>query len=147
MHKRKAILWVVTSILVIPMLFVAGIYITHPRNEDQFMAAMQRADYPHDWLTFVADQDESFFLHEGDRACHWLRHQSFAGLRKAEDLTMQARMDQYLDETSNVDGAWELSDTIFAGRRLVAASAWNNLCGATMIVHRPYTPFSDPENE
>ena len=59
---RKAILWTVTSLLVLPMLFVAGIYITHPRNEDRFMAAMDRADYPDDWLAFVAERGEAFFL-------------------------------------------------------------------------------------
>ena len=55
-------------------------------------------------------------------------------------------MDQYLDQTANVDSAWELDDTVFAGRRLVAASAWSHLCSATLIVHRPYHPFGDPNN-
>jgi hypothetical protein len=128
------------------MLFVAGIYITHPRDEDQFMAAMQRADYPQDWLEFVSERDDSFFLHEGDRACQWLREQSIPAFRQAESLSLQARMTRYLDETSNVDGAWELDETVFAGRRLVAAAAWNNLCAATLIVHRQYDPFGDPSN-
>lgn len=126
------------------MLFVAGIYITHPRNEDRFIAAMDRSDYPQDWLTFVNERDDAFFLREGDRACSWLAAQSIAGLRSGDSYTLQSRMNEYLDETSNVDGAWELNDTVFAGRRLVAASAWNNLCGATLIVHRPYEPFGDP---
>ena len=53
-------------------------------------------------------------------------------------------MNRYLDETSNVNAAWELTETTFAGRRLVAAAAWNYLCAATMIVHQPYNPFGDP---
>jgi hypothetical protein len=144
MRSRKTILWVVTSLLVLPMLFVAGIYITHPRSEDQFLASMQRADYPQEWLEFVSDRDDEFFLHEGDRACHWLREQSIAGLRTGNSVSLRALMDEYLDVTANVDSAWELDETVFAGRRLVAASAWSNLCGATLIVHRPYHPFGNP---
>lgn len=144
MRSRKTILWVVTSLVVLPMLFVAGIYITHPRDEDRFLAAMDRSDYPEDWLKFVNERDKSFFLHEGDRACRWLSKQSIAGLNKGESYTLQARMNRYLDETSNVNSAWELNETVFAGRRLVAGAAWNYLCGATMIVHQPYNPFSDP---
>ena len=147
MRSRKTILWIVTSLLVLPMLFVAGIYITHPRSEDEFMASMQRADYPQEWLEFVSDRDESFFLHEGDRACHWLRQQSIAGMRTSHSYTLKARMDEYLDETANVDSAWELDETVFAGRRLVAAAAWNHLCGATLIVHRPYYVLGDPNND
>lgn len=144
MRSRKTLLWIVTAMIVLPMLFVAGIYITHPRNEGRFMAAMERSDFPHDWQTFVDERDEAFFLHEGDRACSWLAAQSIAGLRGGDSYTLQARMNQYLDQTSNVNSAWELDDTEFAGRRLVAASAWNNLCGATLIVHQPYHPLGEP---
>lgn len=121
------------------MLFVAGIYITHPRNEDRFLAAVDRSDYPHDWQKFVAARDQSFFLHEGDRACDWLAAQSIAGFHGGDSYSLHARMSRYLDETSNVDSAWELSGTVFAGRRLVAGAAWNYLCGATMVVHQRYT--------
>lgn len=141
---RKAILWTVTSLLVLPMLFVAGIYITHPRNEGRFMAAMERADFPDDWQAFVADRGEDFLLTEGDRACDWLSDQSFALLNGSDSVSLQNRMNRYLDETSNVNAAWVLSETTFDGRRLAAAAGWNYLCEATLLVHQPYNVFGDP---
>jgi len=142
-RHRKAILWTVTTLLVLPMLFVAGLYITHPRDEDQFMAAMSRSDYPEDWQKFVAEQGEAFFLAEGDRACRWLSDQSVAGFSTSDAASLHARMDRYLDETSNVDPAWKLPHTNFNGRRLVASAGWNNLCEATLLVHQPYNPWRD----
>lgn len=146
-EHRKAILWTVTTLLVLPMLFVAGLYITHPRDEDQFMAAMNRSDFPDDWQAFVDDQGEAFFLDEGDRACRWLSDQSVAGLSGNDSVSLHNRMDRYLDETSNVDPAWELPNTDFEGRRLVAAAGWNNLCEATLLVHQPYNPWNDPAGD
>jgi hypothetical protein len=56
-------------------------------------------------------------------------------------------MDRYLDETSNVDPAWELPHTDFEGRRLAAAAGWTHLCEATMLVHQPYNPWADTDGD
>ena len=77
---------------------------------------------PDDWLAFVPTAVRTFFLHEGDRACHWLGEPVVRRPERAATRHPAGRMNRYLDETSNVDSAWELGDTVFAGRRLVAAA-------------------------
>jgi hypothetical protein len=130
----------VLGILAIPFVFVAGIYATHPRNEGRFIAQLNNTDFPHVWNSFLADHDNAFFLKEGDRACAWLRQQPIAFVRTSSKYQLGNVMDRYLAQTKQ-DVDWDMGSTDFAARRVVAVSAWNNLCEGTLLLHQPYTPW------
>lgn len=139
MRARWIAVWVVAAIVVLPMLFVAGIYVTHPRNEGQFIGQLHKSTLPPVWTSFVEDHDDKFLIDEGDRACKWLSDQPIAFLSSAQKYELAHVMDRYLAETKQ-DPDWDMGSD-FAARRLVAAAAWNDLCQATMLIHRPYHPF------
>ena len=131
---------VVIGIVALPMVFVAGIYVTHPRNEGRFLAQLSNSAFPRVWTTFLSDHDNAFFVKEGDRACTWLAAQPMAWVRNAPKYQLQNVMDRYLAETKQ-DTDWDMGATDFAARRVVATSAWNNLCEATLLIHQPFTPW------
>jgi hypothetical protein len=142
MRARWIAVWAVAAAVLLPMVFVAGIYVTHPRNESGFIGQLHSASLPDVWITFVDDHDDTFLIEEGDRACRWLSAQPLPFMSSANKYELENMMDRYLAETKE-DPDWDMRGANFAGRRVVAASAWNHLCQATMLIHRPYHPFGD----
>ena len=147
MHVRRAAIAVLAAILVLPAAFIAGIYVFHPRSEAGFMAQLQRGDLPKEWAAFVDDHDQKFFVTEGDRACNWLSAQPVALMRTDPRYEPSALMERYLATTGEASAEWNEEESDVPARRMVATSAWNHLCEATLLIHRPYHPFGDPGDE
>jgi hypothetical protein len=139
-RSRWIALLVVIAVVLIPVVFVAGIYATHPRNQNRFMAQLSNEAFPRAWSTFMSEHDENFFVKEGDRACSFLSQQPIAGIRQSRSYQLSSLMDRYLAETKE-DSDWSMGATDFSPRRVVATSAWNNLCQATLLIHQPYRPW------
>jgi hypothetical protein len=139
MRARWIVTWVVAALVLLPVAFVAGIFVTHPRDEAQFIGELNNASFPQVWTSFVDSHDADFLIYEGDRACTWLSSQPYGLLRSAQKYQLTDVLDRYLAETKQ-DDEWTIGDN-FAGRRVVATSAWNHLCAATRLVHQPYRPF------
>jgi hypothetical protein len=129
--------------VLLPLVFVAGIYATHPRSENAFIGELHDSSFPRVWAAFVDQHDDDFLITEGDRACNWLSAQPMALTRSSSRYEMGNVMDRYLTETQE-DPDWQFGD--FAARRVVAAAAWNHLCEATLLMHRPYHPFGGDGN-
>lgn len=147
MRARRIAIVVLAAILVLPAAFVAGIYVFHPRNEAGFMAEISRPDLPRAWSAFLDEHDKRFFVVEGDRACDWLSEQPVALMRSDPRYEPSALLDRYLAMTGDASGEWNTADGIVPARRMVATSAWNHLCQATLILHRPYHPFGSPNGD
>lgn len=141
MRARWIIAGVVAAVVLLPMVFVAGIYVTHPRKEGQFIGELHNSSLPDVWTSFVGDHDDKFLIEEGDRACHWLSDQPYALFSNASRYQLASLMERYLAETQEAPD-WDF-DGHFSPRRLVAAAAWSHLCEATVLVHRTYRPFAE----
>jgi hypothetical protein len=139
MRARWIIAGALAAVVLLPLVFVAGIYATHPRDESAFVGTLHNASFPDVWTTFVDAHDDKFLITEGDRACEWLKAQPMALTRTSPRFEMANVLDRYLTETQE-NRDWIVGEG-FAARRLVAVAAWNNLCEATLLMHRPYRPF------
>ena len=138
MRARWIIAGVVAAIVLLPMVFVAGIYVLHPRSENQFIGELHNDTFPEVWTSFVAQHDDEFLIDEGNRACSWLSAQPYPLFSNSSRYQLASLMERYLAETRESPG-WDLQGR-FAPRRLVAAAAWSHLCEATVLVHRPLRP-------
>jgi hypothetical protein len=143
MRARWIVAGVVAAIVLLPMVFVAGIFVLHPRSENQFIGELHNDTLPEVWTSFVDQHDEGFLIDEGDRACRWLSDQPFALFSNARRYQLASLMERYLAETQE-DPGWDF-DGRFSPRRLVAAAAWSHLCEATVLVHRPIHPWGNSD--
>lgn len=141
MRARWIIAGAAAALVLLPLVFIGGVYATHPRNEGQFIAELGNQELPVVWTSFADDHSPKFMLTEGDRACAWLSAQPMALFRQSERYQLATLMERYLAETAG-DPEWNFHGQ-FPARRLVAAAAWSHLCQATLIMHEPHNPFGD----
>ena len=140
MRKAGVVAVVVAAAVVLsPAVAVAGVHVTHPRDEaaflDYFDGHLSGEDTP---PTPMPSTDA--LLEQGDRACAWLATQPWAMLRTDEKFRFAAMADQYLDQMS------PHSDRVgpFPTQYDVAGAAWTYLCPATRYLQKPHYVFNQP---
>lgn len=116
---------------------VAGVRLTHPRDEADFLLA---ADQIRSADVTVPGEDDAL-LREGDFACRWLDLQDRAFWNHGPWYNRDSVLDRYVGETRPVDvGAWGPPAQASVSRARIADAAWSQLCGGTWYWHRPHGP-------
>jgi len=137
---RKRALITVAVIVVGWLVLVSLVYLTHPRSEADFLA--QAGIQGGDEIQAIVDEHGSrVLIDEGDRACDWLGAQQKAWVRHDWRFEQGGLVERYLAEMRPVRPLiWGRPAEWAATRGVVAATAWEQLCGGTWWMHRPHGP-------
>lgn len=129
----------ITFVLLV-MATVIGVYVTHPRDEQGYVAYLQKYGRGH-----AKDRPElpptAALVVEGKAACAWLGDQSPALWRTGNAHRFPAVMTRYQHATAGHRAAW---GDARPDHLSVATAAWHYLCPATWQLHKPHYVFSQP---
>lgn len=111
--------------------FVAGVFITHPRDEVQFVHYVRKyGDYDGKRARTSATDDQ--LVAAGDRACDWLRKQKPALWRDDPAHTINGLYPVYRKSSDRDDR--KLPEAVVPG-------AWRELCPAVKVLIEPHRPW------
>ena len=150
----RRILAVLAALVVLAA--VAGAWTFHeryPRDEAGFLRYVRQypgvihAAYAAD-IPAATDAASQFttppgaMIAAGDRACHWLSAQPYAGLRTSASFRVSALVDRYVTTAPSGTLGW----SGYPDSGAVTSSAWAYLCPGTMELHKPHWLFGAPSD-
>ncbi|MEU7574244.1 hypothetical protein [Micromonospora sp. NPDC049240] len=139
-HLRTVLGLAVAGVLAVALTVVLGVHVTHPRDEDGYLAYLRQygdrqSDEPLPTLPPTAD-----LIAEGDAACGWLREQPYALWRHDRRYRELVVHQRYLDHLGDRAPRWGSALPDLAS---VAGAAWSHLCAADRELRQPRrNPFA-----
>jgi hypothetical protein len=106
---------------------VFGVHVTHPRDEDGYLAYLARYGDPDTAGPVPALPPTADLIAEGDAACDWLREQPFALWRTNPECRYPALYGRYRRHDAGRVPRW---GTAPPGTGNATTAAWHYLCAA-----------------
>jgi hypothetical protein len=141
----------VTALVLVLAGTVIVVHVKHPRDESAYFEYLRLYGRGEQTGTTATDFTDApielpaipALLAEGDRACAWLSHQSFALWRTDPSHRVDAMYERYVASRHDATQPWEGDPQ----RDSVVAAAWQYLCPATRELHKPHYAFSSPPSD
>ncbi|MEV5823818.1 hypothetical protein AB0L22_32175 [Micromonospora haikouensis] len=145
MRKRtRVVLGLVTAAALAAPVAVAGVHLTHRRDEDGYLAYLKEYGDPHSDAPVPVLPPAADLLAEGDAACDWMREQPYALWRTEPRYHFVAVHERYLQRVAGHPPRW---GTGLPDINMVVAGAWAYLCPADWELRqprrRPFAPKPD----